>query len=243
MKHKLETMSTAQLEELLRSELDKGRDRKKVMQILRILEERDSCNSTIISEATARKPRKWLSRTIAIAAVLTVLLVMVPPAFGAENIFEILGRWTQDVFCFFAPCEEGYVYETDHPGLQQLYDTMQEHGATERCVPTWLPEGYELKDISVFRQRISTKISAQFLSDSGFIVIAYEIFDESTSNFYPKDATSVEMFEREGIKHFILPNDEKWIGIWNTGNIECSVTVNEDIEFLYKLIKSIYKEN
>lgn len=243
MKHKLETMSTAQLEELLRSELDKGRDRKKVMQILRILEERDSCNSTIISEATARKPRKWMSRAIAIAAVLTVLLVMVPPAFGAENIFEILGRWTQDVFCFFAPCEEGYVYKTDHPGLQQLYDTMQEHGATERCVPTWLPEGYELEALKIFEQRMSTKIISKFSNGDSFVIVSFEVHDEKTSNAYPKDDDSIEVFEREGIKHYIMPNDEKWIGIWNTGNIECSVTVNEDIEFLYKLIKSIYKEN
>ena len=37
-----------------------------------------------------------------------------------------------------------YVFETDHPGLQQIYDAVVEMGVTEPVVPMWVPEGYDL---------------------------------------------------------------------------------------------------
>ena len=92
----LNAMSTDQLEILLRTELDGDRDREVVMQILGILKNRDISNSTQgRTGRNAEKPQgklpKWIVRFSAVAAVLAILLLTIPPVMGAENIFEVLG--------------------------------------------------------------------------------------------------------------------------------------------------------
>ena len=247
----LNAMSTDQLETLLRTELDGDRDREIVMQILSILKKRDTCNSvqSLLGRNTKRPQGefcKWIIRFSAVAAVLAILLLTIPPVMGAENIFEVLGRWTQDIFNFFTPgdgqTDYEYVFSTDHDGLQQIYDAVTEQCATVPVVPTWVPEGYELNNISVVHQRLSRKVLAQLSNDSQYIIFTYEIFCDAASNLYPKDVANAEMVEILGTKHYIIANDGKWTVAWNIENVECSITVNADIDDIYKIIKSIYRE-
>lgn len=133
----LADLTSGQLDALMRAELDKDdKDPEKILQILRILEQRDSgppCNINVeplwkayqadIQKDTplpdAPKPRRWIGRLAAAAAIVCILVIAAPKAAGIENIFEILGRWTQTIFEFFDTSDvteppEEYVFKTEH---------------------------------------------------------------------------------------------------------------------------------
>ena len=268
-REELEKLPAPELEKILFAELDsESTDRDTVLQILSILKDRDSTeradcpvdaeeawdkylidrNKLTRDVPVARsKPRRWLGLVAAAVTVVFVLLMTVPQAVGADSIFDIIGRWTKDLFGFShsssnAPTEE-YVFQTDNPGLQQIYDAVAELGVTQPIVPTWTPEGYELTEVMTFGQRLSTKVIAQMNKGDRYIIITFEIYGNGVSNKYPKDNMSAEEYEASGIKHYILPNEGKWTVVWNHENAECSVTVNEGKDTLYSLIDSIYWRN
>lgn len=254
----LYTLPTEQLEQLLRQELDGRKDRQTVLQIVSILKDRDTASAQeaqlpaqesgeTFHTALPSKKRIILLRVAAIAAVLALLLTIVPPVLGAENIFQLIGSWTQDIFSFLTP--EGREsrngdrsFETEHPGLLQLRETMEYYGVTDPVVPTWLPEGFELTELEIVPQQISTKIYARFDDSKTHIVITYEIHTTPTTNDYSKDDVDAELLERAGIKHYIVINDEKWLAAWSAGNTECAVMTNCEKETVIALITSIYTE-
>lgn len=254
----LYALPTQQLEQLLRQELDGRRDRQTVLQIVSILKERDTASAQgaqppaqesgeTFHTALPSKKRIILLRVAAIAAVLALLLTIVPPVLGAENIFQLIGSWTQDIFSFLTPeCTEDRSgerhFETDHPGLQKLYDTVTQYGATAPVVPTWLPEGFELESVDIFPQKQSTKVTAYFMHGEYYIIVCCEVYKDSAANAYPKDNIDVEMVEQGGIKHYIVCNDGKWIATWGVDNAECALVTNFGKETLSALIVSIYSE-
>ena len=162
----IEQMSTEQLDEMLQHELEKESvDESAVHLIMEVLEKRDQDMPVEINPQVAaaweryqthtpvqHRPklsfRNWSVRIAAAAAVVIVLAFAVPQSAEAEGVWERLFRWTDSIFEFFVPGDEmaaqEYIFQTDNPGLQQVYDTVTAMGITDPVVPMWLPEGYEL---------------------------------------------------------------------------------------------------
>ena len=265
-REELEKLPAPELEKILFAELDsESTDRDTVLQILSILKDRDSTeqadcpvdaeeawdkylkdrNKTMHDVPVVRpKPRRWLGLVAAAVTVVFVLLMTVPQAVGADSIFDIIGRWTKNLFGFShsssnAPTEE-YVFQTDNPGLQQIYDAVAGLGVTQPVVPTWVPEGYALTELLTREQRISTKVVARLCRDDRYIVITFEIYGSGASNKYPKDSDSAELYEPAEIKHYIMTNEGHWSSMWNNENAECMIATNDSKEVLYEVVDSIY---
>lgn len=267
-REELEKLSTLELDQILRAELDSDTpERETVLLVLSILEDRDPTSSQNCPEGAEeawddfvnrtnyskqpiekpiRKTRKWFLPVVAAAAIVLILLISVPQAVGAENIFEIFGRWTRDLFSFSNEVgdqsNETYIFQTDHEGLQQVYDAVVEQGVTAPVVPTWIPEGYELDDIRVLQQSVSTKVYARLISEDGYIQIIVECYSSKPSDVYPKDDADVSIYNASGVYYYVFRNEDTWIGIWNNGNTTCSLTTTDTNQVLYQMIKSIQKE-
>ena len=263
-REELEKLSTLELDTLLRKELDSDTpERETVLLVLSILEDRDPTDSDNrpagAEEAwerllnrprqadskmpkLGRKPAKWLG-AVAAAVLAIVLLVTVPQSVGAENIFQIIGRWTRDIFNLSdgsaRQVQDDYVFQTDHEGLQQLYDAVVAQGITEPVVPMWIPEGYELKELKVYSHQIAPKICAQFFSENNYIQIVFEIHSQEETNKYPKDDTDVEEYEYKGYCYYIVSNEDTWKAIWYSGNTECAIFTNGTEDILYQVLNSI----
>lgn len=267
----LEALTSQQLDELLHTELEKeGSDAEIVLPILHILEEREAGDpnndvdvdaiwkayqeslqkDVVLLDQAARKDRKphrWIGRAAAAAAIVCILVIAAPKAMGAENIFEILGRWSQTIFEFFNPTDateplEEYVFKTDHPGLQQIYDAVVEQGVTRPIVPTWMPAGFALDEIKTMPVRDGKKLYAVLKNGDSFITIAIEIYNENRSNQYTKDDTSVGKYELAGVTHYTMSNEETLQVVWTVENIECVIRSNCQEEILYQVLTSIYVE-
>ena len=269
-REELEKLSSQQLDDVLCAELGQEcPDRNVVLGILKILESREKDmplpEYPVASEAriryeawnegfnkgreSTRKPMRKLAG-VAIAAVLILVFgVITPQALGAENIFTLIGRWTAAFFAFDEPetmperavSQPPYVFRTDNPGLQQLYDTVTELGITQRVVPQWLPEGYELEQIKVERPHDCVKIYACFVDGTQEISIAIRILKAAFDASYFKDETDVEIYECGGVLHYLMGNESISKVVWNSANTECVIRA-KDNGVLNQIIESVYNE-
>lgn len=258
----IEQMSTEQLDEMLRHELEKESvDESAIRLIMEVLEKRDQDMPVEINPQIADawenyktrasvqsrakfSFRSWPVRIAVAVAVVIALALTVPQSAEAESFWERLSRWTDSIFEFFAPGDEvtaqEYVFKTDNPGLQQMYDTVTALGITDPVVPMWLPDGCELVECKVSEYPSKTAIFARFEDGNGFVSLDFAIRNAESSRQYSKDEENVKTREIAGIDHTILHNAEWWTAAWTRDRLECAIAIDYQEETLYKILKSIY---
>lgn len=254
-------MTTPELDKLLQQELQKEDPNEEVvLGILGVIQEREANYPNEVTKemhdawdgyrrSAARKPRRkrmWLARVAAVAAIGIVILAL-PRTVGAESLMDVLFRWTECVFEFFSPEQDAtnppvaYVFQTDNPGLQQVYDKVTELGAKEPVVPMWLPEGFELTEVKTVQMTDGNKIYAFFGANDKNITLSYRVSADIIASKYRKEKTGVETYESSEVCHFIMDNGENILVTWTVDGAECSVNTDIEKEEVYKLIDSIYR--
>lgn len=259
----LDQTPTARLDEMLWEELSKeSADEELVGTILQVLEERERDYPVEITpqieaawekyqrqmKVPATKPAKRSNGILRIAAVLAVVVLLfaaVPQKAEAETFFERLVRWTDSFFALLSPDDaksgsEEYVFKTDHPGLQQVYDTLAELGVTEPVVPMWIPEEYKLVDCKVLELPSGKCVSVEFSDGTKNLCFYVDIHTENISKKYYKDEAYVNEIELDGTVHNIMRNNDVWTVVWTRDNLECSLFVDCQEDILISILRSIY---
>ena len=256
-------MPTSELDRQLQLELQKEEPEEEVvLGIMRVLQEREE-NCTVevtkdIQDAWNRyhektvKPKKttrkckWFIRA-AVVAVFGFVILAIPQTVGAESLLDVFFRWTESVFEFFAPEDEAtnptveQMFQTEHPGSQQVYDQLSEMGVTEPVVPMWLPEGFELTELKTMQMFDGDKMCAVFRSKDNFITLFYRMSADIRVFEYEKEASVVEVYEPLDVCHFIMDNGENLLVTWTVDGVECAIDTDIEKEEVYKLIDSIYR--
>lgn len=263
LQRELEGLSTEQLRTMLHAETAKDiPDDDLVLSILHILEDREPDVSDFSSEKEksawklyqkrirARAKGRLLQNRALLKAAIVVLVccllfVMVPQQVEADNWWQRLTKWTSDFFGFFREEEEtfrieDYVFETDNPGLQQVYEAVTEMGVTIPAVPMWLPEGYELVECTTMDAPKKRYIHARLIKDDSECVLQINILNEESAKDYFKNDVAVQKIERGGTIHNLVQNQDDWIVSWTKDNIECSIFLDCSEDVLYQIIESIY---
>lgn len=258
----LEQLSTEDLDRMLHAELHKeDADPEEVRSILAVLKTREE-EAPIEPDAAAQqawdkyrvrtkvrstgffKRGGWLLRVAVAGIVLSVLLVGVSTQAEADVFWNRIARWTDSVIEFFTLGSGGqqdeYVFQTEHPGLQQVYDTVTGLAVTQPVVPMWLPEGYETFSCQVINSKNKTTVAAFFQSKENVITVNVAIYAPNVSNQYQKDETDVKIVDLGDISHYIVKNNGAWVVVWAKDNIECSLLVDCREDELYKILRSIY---
>lgn len=255
-------MPTAQLDEELQQELRKENPSEEVvLGIMRVIREREENCPVEISEEIhdaweqysekaavpkkANRKRMWFMSMA--AAMICIVLLAIPQTVGAESIVDVFSRWTESIFEFFNPGQDEpkppteYVFQTDNPGLQQLYDKVTELGAREPIVPMWIPEGYVLTEFKCTQVQSGSKVCATLQLNDSSIVLSYHISVEIMPMLYEKEKTAVEAYEFSNVCHFVMDNDENLSVTWTVRGAECFISADLEREDIYHIIRSIYK--
>lgn len=262
----LEQLTTEQLSRMLQTELRKEQiDDHSVRLIMRILREREENTPPEITPGIKQawekyqrdvaaiekdrsgpcKARGWVLRAASIAAVFCLVVLIFPQPAGAETFWERLSRWTESIVEFFSPNDnegriEAYEFETDNPGLQQVYDAVVEMGVTDPVVPMWLPEGYELAEIQSTETPRKKGVHGRFSDGCNAVVFEVNAHIEEKSHSYHKDGTQYREYERDGFTFYIAINDERLVAIWTKENIECFLTTDCQEDIFLEILRSIY---
>lgn len=258
----LEQLPEEELKDLLQAELERPEpDGDSVRLILRVLEEKGRGRE---APMTPRKEQAWQtycrrveslrrSRTLrpapalraaAVVLVLTLCLSFLPRQAQAESFWEMLQRWSTTVIQFFGRedsfYEDQYLFQTENPGLQQVYDAVVELGVTDPMVPMWLPAGYELCELDSEKTPMLNGIYTSFSNGKSEIVYKVDVYDGEPAHQFYRDDTHYESIEQEGTIFHITRNIDQWTVIWSKGHIECSMGIDCSEEVLKRILESIY---
>lgn len=257
----LEQMSDEQLGDMLREELRQDPpDENAIKLIMGVLNAREAAYDIVTTpqidaawekyqeriQSIAPRPGragKWL-RVASVAAVLALAVTVIPQAVSAESLWERLASWTDSIFAFFSgesnDEQPEYVFQTDNPGLQQVYDAVTELGVTDPVVPMWLPEGYELVECEIVSAPGHEGVRARFADGNSELVFSADVHDQEEVFRYQKDAKKVSEFNYAGMTHFLMHNNNLHIAVWTKQNIECFISAECKEDTMRKMLKSIY---
>lgn len=256
----LEQLTTPQLDDMLRVELEKELPEEHTVRlILKVLRAREADFPVVrngkidaaldtyrrkVSPA-ADKPRKSLHKAAAIAILCSLILFSLPQNAEARGLFDRIAAWTESIFELIShgdpdnPSKE-YVFRTEHPGLQELHDTLVDLGVTTPVVPTWMDPEYQYSDCMITNTPITKKVRSTFSGEKSEAVFEVNIYSDSIPREFHKKDQPAEIYELNGIHHYIFRNKEMWTVVWAKDNIECSIVIECQEEVLYKILDSIY---
>lgn len=263
LRNTLEQMETQQLDDLLLKELREEMPNGELIRLISsILKERDRDTVPKIdaniqqaweryqkkTQTVHKKPRymnSFLLKAASLILVLLTLMVLMPQEAKAMNFFERFIAWTEDVFSLISPAEakeqkEEYVFRTDNPGLQEVYDKVTELGVTVPVVPTWLPEGYELVEIKVNGFPTNHILYARFSNGIAEALYQISVYSDNVTYEYYKDKSDSTSVEKNGIIHTIMSNNDLSVVVWTMDNIQCSISIDCQGEDWNRILDSIY---
>lgn len=194
-----------------------------------------------------RKPVRTtrLARLALVAAIIMAILLgtTVVASAAGYDLWGAITRWTADVFGFATGKEPTKIDhgQIDNAPYSELVKVFLDKGVDPNVIPKYLPEGYGFLDAFSDETYEGIIISAVYSRADKKIILSYIIGNQSTSALYPKDDDEPEVYERSGVKHYLVFNEGKWGAVWEADNIVCRINgVTEKTE-LIKMLDSIYE--
>lgn len=190
-------------------------------------------------------PRTWLRRMIAAAAVMA-LLVGIPvaaSAFGWRDIWNAVAKWTKETFSFVSGDSEGVTgpAKEDNRQYTALQELLKETNRATDIVPTRVPAGYELKDISMVESPDRRTYVAFYTNGEKTFQIFVQFCMISDPAIIEIGEELIEIYEVSGIKYYIFPNDQQLRAVWSKGPYECYISGELTVEEIKDMIDSIGK--
>lgn len=202
--------------------------------------------------AAAKKKKRSIWKAISTAAAVFVLMMlMAAPVFGEKSLIQYVGQWTKDVFSFSdGEYHDGYAEEGNgdiafkNDELINVCTEVLMQGCEARVVPTWLPDGYVLRELYSSQVPSHTGVHALFENDENTISMYYAIHNESSNSnlYHEKGEGELNIIEIAGIDHYFFQNASRSVCCWVTDGVECSISGNIAREELQKIVRSIYSE-
>lgn len=262
LREMLEKLPTDELDTMLQAELElEEPNPESVRLILSVLEEREDetpAERTPQEERAwsryqervstlQKKPARnwsWVTKAASVILIVGLLFAVVPQKAEAETFWEMLQRLTSTVLEFLGRedrlVEKEYKFETDNPGLQQVYDAAVEQGITGPVVPMWLLEGSKISFFEIEKSPMMASIVSSFSADEGEIVLKIIKYANEPAHQYYRDDSHYESFERNGTIYNITRNNNRWVAVWTNDNLECSLTLDCPEDTLWRILESIY---
>lgn len=259
-----DTMTTEELEEILRLDAqapeEQESDTEKILYIMEVLAERNKghtgktaleayesfkqnympeTDNNVIPEKPKRGCPRWIRSLTAAAAVLAFLLVgtVTARAFGF-NFWKTVIQWTQETFHFG---DWGSSDVDNNLPYDSLQDALEQGKAPTWLVPTVIPEGFALTDISVEQTPLKRKYTAIYANGEKKIrIIVQEHLDESPI-YVEQSGGAEEEYDVSGITYHLSSNHKNNRAVWLYDSYECDISGDISIDELKEMINSIQK--
>lgn len=261
-----DSMTTEALEEILRldAEMPAGQDSDtdKILEIMEVLAERkrntghtgktaleayesfkqhympETNSHTVPAKRKSSCPR-WVRRLTATAAVLAILITgsVTAKAFGF-NLWKAVIQWTQETFHFGnwngSDVNNNLQFDT-------LRDALEQGNVPVSLVPTWIPDGYEVSDITEERTPMKKTYRAKYTNNEKTFRITIQDYLDAGPLYVEQIEGLIEKYEVSGTIYYIFKDIDLIKVKWITDSYECSISGNVTIEELKMMIDSIEK--
>ena len=200
-----------------------------------------------------RLRRVWRVGLVAVLTIICMLGGMVVAQAAGWNVFGALGRWTDEIFSFGEIRSEGAIDvpgdtanapsgndgEAAFPSLQAALDA---HGITEVSEPTWIPDGYAFKSVTVdyWPNGEFMRTTAEYTNGDRPLHIVFDLYQDKPSIQIEKTDAPVETFAVNDTVVYLLENINNNAAAWMTEHFECCITGAVEKNELQQMVLSIY---
>ena len=264
LREMLEQLPTEQLDKMLHLELQKEPpDPDAVRLIMHILEDREkdlSVEVTPEQEAAWERYRqriaesnlspkkrlrpRWRRWSAMAASVVLVLFLLIPLRADAEGFLGVLSQWKRDFLEFVVPGgmrrETLRVYETEHPGLQQLYDEAVSFGVENPVLPEWFPNEYSFAWSDIIKTPTADRMVFMLSNQQKYAVFEIKKINAEVFRQFSRDDDHRQTYEKNGITFDVTSNAERWVAVWVKDNTEYSFTMDCQEDTLRRILETIY---
>lgn len=178
--------------------------------------------------------RSTLRKMVAVAAVVVLLSALVVA--GAVGL-PVIPQWDNDLFSFDSirtspDSADGLPITFVDGDGEQLYDSIQQalddYKITELSAPSWMPNGYELAEVSVCAdsEEESFRLLAAYSQEDAekLLTIEFEFTNGGGSGVqYSKSPGDPDAVEKDGLTYHQFANIDYNMVVWLTESFECSV--------------------
>lgn len=261
-----DSMATEELEEILRldAEMPEGQesDGELLLYVMEVLAERKRNTShtgktaleayesfkqnympetddTIIPAKTKHRCPRWVRSLTAAAAVLAIVLIgsVTAKAFGF-NVWKAVIQWTQETFHFGQYGDPDVRNDLPYASLQEA---LEQGKVPASLVPTWIPDGYEITDVTAERSPLKKIYTAKYINGEQMLKITVQEHIDGDPVFVEQNEGLIEEYEVSGIVYYISSDIDLMKAKWITDSYECSISGNVTLEELKMMIDSIEK--
>ena len=179
-----------------------------------------------------------------ITALVGLLLCGAASALGF-NVFQALADWTAETFGFVSASASDEADRGEDP-----YKTLRaivEDETEVLVIPCWIPEGTaEAGEVSVVERSDGVRIASTYQVLGGEFMVRVMLYNDEVpieyKGTYQKDDMPVNIYEVNGVAHYLMSNNETKMATWTNTNVEVLIQGNLEFEDLEKMIDSIYEE-
>ncbi len=201
-----------------------------------------------------RKSRLSRRAFFAVAAVAAVLISMATAQALGVDILGIFSTWTDEHFTFTRSAEEAGYQKRFYPmeeGERKEYSSLDEALTDFQIdlpiVPRWFPEQFKEFEITgsvrpwPYGMRIFALSRAEVEGHTEGLTVDYSEFGEHGPTFViEKDKNDPIFYERNGMLHYIVTDNDYCTAAWTIDNIQCIISASITVEEMKQIIDSIY---
>ncbi len=193
----------------------------------------------------ANKPSHWLRRALAAAAVIVVLISipLTARAFSWEELWDAVAKWAKETFSFVSS-EDAQLTEPNAENIDQYTSLQQALAETNRdpkLVPTWIPEGYILQDITIDETPMQKNYNAYYHNKENALRICVKSFILEDPEKIEITDNLIDIIDQASVEYYIFSNNNKIQVIWIKDSYQCVISGDLTIEEIKTMINSIGK--
>ena len=196
-----------------------------------------------------RHSRFSIRKALLLAAALICLSSLIAcTALGFERVFQMVGKWTAEVFTFENQYTGDLPEENNSPDNlppeDARYATIEEaldaYGITEQIVPVF-PEDYEIVAVNVSSPEHSDYInfSTLYRENDRYIVFQVIYFTQAHAFDFEKDDTVVTEYQQGGLTYYFYQNNASNCVTCFNNNLECLIATDASNDILFSMITSL----
>lgn len=207
---------------------------------LPMVEEEKNIESVPKRKATVIPFRRFAA--IAASLVLVFTLTTSANAFGWKDIWNAVAKWAEETFCFSTGVEVSEPKVEDMLVYSSLQEALLDNEEDSSIVPTWIPDGYILADIRIERTPMQETFLAIYSNGDNMLKISVQQYLANCPEQIESDDTLVEIYPKIGTEYYLFKNYAQHQAVWISGEYECYISGEIDIDCLKQMIDSIGKD-
>lgn len=202
-------------------------------------------SSECLPKKSNRFTRWWPRRMIAAAAIFAIIVCVpvVAKSFSWKDIWNAVATWAKETFSFVDSnnIDRSEPATNDTLQFKSLQQALIETEQENVLLPTWIPDGYILTNITVTETPEKKVYEALYAKNNQLLTILIQSYLLSDPANIEIAGNPIEVYEISDVKYYIFENVNNFQVIWKTESYECCISCELTIEEIKLMIDSIGK--